>query len=389
MNILFLLRLWPVYGGGETVTICLANEMVERGWNVSVAYFKDSFKEQMPFIDSRITTLRIEGVTCDEFMQDPADADKAQDTVIHYVKKHNVQVIINQWWLVPYITRLKKECGVKVITCLHQAFYTPILDGKGFLGTAKRMFRPLYECWKRYDCVHNVTSFLPYVDRYVFLSSLFQKQFEEMAGYEKFKNKLDAIPNPLVYGDFISREEFEHKEYIVLVVGRMLESQKKFSRILRVWKKVATDERSRRWRLYMVGDGPDLPAYKSMTAELGLRRVSFEGYQQPLPYYRRARIFLMSSQFEGFGMTLVEAQQQGVVPIVMDSFLSLHDIISNGKNGLITKNYDEDDFALAILSLMEDERRLASMAQSSIESCKAFSVQKVVDRWKVLIENIE
>lgn len=27
MNILFLLRLWPVYGGGETVTICLANEL--------------------------------------------------------------------------------------------------------------------------------------------------------------------------------------------------------------------------------------------------------------------------------------------------------------------------------------------------------------------------
>ena len=31
MNIAFLLRLWPVYGGGETVTISLANEMVKRG----------------------------------------------------------------------------------------------------------------------------------------------------------------------------------------------------------------------------------------------------------------------------------------------------------------------------------------------------------------------
>ena len=42
MNILFLQRLWPVYGGGETVTITLANEMVLRGWNVGVLYFKQN-----------------------------------------------------------------------------------------------------------------------------------------------------------------------------------------------------------------------------------------------------------------------------------------------------------------------------------------------------------
>lgn len=83
-----------------------------------------------------------------------------------------------------------------------------------------------------------------YVDRYVFLFSLFQKQFEEMADYKNFTNKLNAILNPLVYGDFISREEFGHKECIVLVVGRMLELQKKFSRTLRARKKVETDERS-------------------------------------------------------------------------------------------------------------------------------------------------
>ena len=40
MSILFLLRLWPVYGGGESVMICVDNEMVKSGWNVSVGYFK-------------------------------------------------------------------------------------------------------------------------------------------------------------------------------------------------------------------------------------------------------------------------------------------------------------------------------------------------------------
>ena len=31
MKIAFLLRPWPIYGGGETVTITLSNEFVKRG----------------------------------------------------------------------------------------------------------------------------------------------------------------------------------------------------------------------------------------------------------------------------------------------------------------------------------------------------------------------
>lgn len=184
MNILFLLRLWPVYGGGETVTICLANEMVRRGWQVTVAYFKDTKKEQMPLIDSRIKTLHIDGIDCDEFMQAKADSDKAQNAAIEYINKNYVDVVINQWWLPYYISRLKKDTRAKVISCLHQAFFTPILDEKGIKGYTKRVFRPIYESWKKRNKVRDVKSYLPYVDRYVFLSPAFQHQFEEFSGYK-------------------------------------------------------------------------------------------------------------------------------------------------------------------------------------------------------------
>ena len=36
MKIAFLLRPWPIYGGGETVTITLSNEFVKRGISVIV-----------------------------------------------------------------------------------------------------------------------------------------------------------------------------------------------------------------------------------------------------------------------------------------------------------------------------------------------------------------
>ena len=73
MNIVFLLRLWPIYGGGETVTICLANEMAKRGHAVTVFYFKDSETNELPYIDPSIKAVKIPDVRCDEYTYDSDD----------------------------------------------------------------------------------------------------------------------------------------------------------------------------------------------------------------------------------------------------------------------------------------------------------------------------
>jgi glycosyltransferase involved in cell wall biosynthesis len=46
----------------------------------------------------------------------------------------------------------------------------------------------------------------------------------------------------------------------------------------------------------------------------------------------------MTSAYEGWGLTLTEAQQMGVVPIAFDSFGAVYDIIENEYNGLIIPN---------------------------------------------------
>lgn len=208
-----------------------------------------------------------------------------------------------------------------------------------------------------------------------------------MAHYNN-KGSLCAIPNPLVFNQFLSPEKIIQKENIVLIVGRMYEPPKKITRALRAWQHVEKDSISSNWKLQIVGEGPDLPMYKQLADELKLERVSFEGFQQPLPYYERAKIFLMTSAVEGFPMTLLEAQQQGIVPIVMDTFLSLHDIITSDFNGIITPDGDERLFAEAILSLMKDPQKLESLAQHALVSCKKFSVENIVDKWDKLINSI-
>jgi glycosyltransferase involved in cell wall biosynthesis len=392
MHILFLLRLWPVYGGGETVTLCLANEMVKRGWNVSILYFKDNIKEQLPFIDSRIKAVKIEGIDYGPFSTEKVSKLKTerqivQDYAIQFIHNNHIDVVMNQWWPLCFIDRLKKETNAKIIKVHHTTFYAPTFDNNILKNKIKKLFFPLYQIYKRKKAVQTVTDTLSSVDRYVFLSTAFLKQFEEMVHYNN-KGSLCAIPNPLVFNQFLSPEEIIRKENIVLIVGRMYEPPKKITRALRAWKHVEKNSISSNWKLQIVGEGPDLPMYKQLANELKLERVSFEGFQQPLPYYERAKIFLMTSAVEGFPMTLLEAQQQGIVPIVMDTFLSLHDIITSDFNGIITPNEDETIFAEAILSLMKDPKKLESLAQQALVSCKKFSVENIVDKWDKLINSI-
>lgn len=386
MNILFLLRLWPVYGGGETVTICLANEMVRRGYNCTVAYFKDNVRSALPHIDERIKTCKIDGIDCDEFHANDDDSEKVIKYLVECVEKDAIDIIINQWWPVSYIRGVKDSCNVKVIKCLHTAFYRlPIDDPNPLRRLVKKAVKPWYVKRTKQLAIQAVMSYLPYVDKYVFLSPRFQKDFQETAGFVVPGNILASIPNPTVFSCSFDMDNYSKKEKIVLLVGRMVDPPKKITRAIEVWRNIEADERYREWKFVLVGDGPDLPMYKRMSVKYGLKRIFFAGYQIPDSYYKRSRIFLMTSDFEGFGMTLVESHQNAVVPIVMDSFLSLHDIVEDNVNGLIVRNHDIAGYTNALKQLMADEKLCRQLAEKGLETCQRFQVARVVDQWEQLI----
>ena len=226
---------------------------------------------------------------------------------------------------------------------------------------------------------------MPYVDKYVFLSSAFKKQFLD---FSKLVNTeaLGAVSNPLVYNCTVSAKEILEKKNEVLLVGRMIEGPKKISLALQIWSEIEKKESLKNWQFTLVGNGPDLEFYKNLAIKLNLKRVSFEGFQDPVPYYERAKIFLMTSAFEGFPMTLIEAAQFGVVPIAFDSFLSVHDIIIDGRNGRIIPNNDVKLYEQALITLMEKQQELERLRSNAIVDCEKFKVSKIVDLWEKILK---
>lgn len=394
MRIIFLHRVWPVYGGGETVTICLANEMVKRGIEVHIAYFKDSdISKEIPFIDDRIKAHRIDGVKFNElsgdFFINKNDIKVASESLISLIQQFDINIVHNQWWPVEFLHGVKQQTKAKIVKTLHMDVdIKKAFDFSGFKGSILKVLYPLYRFLEKRKNIWRCNKYYNYSDNFNFLAPCFLRSYCKLTGKSETDSKLSFVYNPLVFNETISNEERKNKENIVLVVGRLCERHKKITRILEAWKNVEKDQRFDTWKLQIVGDGESRQMYESIIKNYGLKRVEMLGFRQPLPFYKKAKIFLMTSAYEGFSMSLIEGQQNGVALIVMDSFDSLHEIVTNNDNGLLVNDGNIGDFTEKLKRLMTDDTLRNRLVDRGLETCQRFTVKKVVDKWETIYNNL-
>ena len=247
---------------------------------------------------------------------------------------------------------------------------------------------PIYKSIKYYQLRHYYKEIYDKFDRVVLLSKRFIPIYAQYARIAKC-NKLVAISEPVSFEEQISQNEMAGKKQEVLIVSRFEEKQKKLLRALKIWHKIEHDKELSDWKLVIVGFGSWEDRYKKYAAKLQLKNISFEGGpKDPLPYYKRASIFMMTSAYEGLGIVLLESQQMGVVPMAFDSFASLHDVIEDGYNGLIIPNADLDAYAERLIWLMKNKNKREEMARNAVESCRRNSSENIVGQWIDLFHTV-
>lgn len=104
----------------------------------------------------------------------------------------------------------------------------------------------------------------------------------------------------------------------------------------------------------IVGDGPDKGLVEKLIERAGLQeRVLLTGQQvNPYPYFQHCDIYVQTSSFEGFGLTLSEAKVLHK-PIVTTNFSSAYNQITDGENGLIAEMTPES-VADKIINIIEN-----------------------------------
>ncbi|MBQ9426711.1 MAG: glycosyltransferase [Paludibacteraceae bacterium] len=197
------------------------------------------------------------------------------------------------------------------------------------------------------------------------------------------KDKYVAIANARSF-EPVQLEKNKHMTPEVLVVARLEDKQKHLLELLQIWQTIQHDKRWQDWTLRIVGDGIDMPMYEEYVVRHAIDYVRFEGQQNPLVYYKKASIFLMTSAFEGLPMTILEAQQCGCVPILYDSFASAKDVVTDGENGFLIPYRDRTAYIAALQRLMSDSDLRKRMSEACVRSSERFSVENVAAMWNEL-----
>lgn len=390
MNILFLMKVYEI-GGQEVVTSTLANYFIKYGHRVSIACFKSPNPEMV-----KRTNPIIKFYTIGEYKYSRKNIIKLK-TIL---EKEQINLVINQWGL-PYIPakvlyNAQKNIKLKTIAIYHnspdsnarikevdieisQAKYTLI---KRLLYCKKYIYQLITSLSMRYVYSHS--------DLYMVLSPSFVEKFRNFTGISNL-SKLVVQTNPLTIDttDYIYSAENKQKE--IIYVGRIDYNQKRVNRIIETWKEL--EDKYPEWKLSIIGDGPYRKEIEQQTKELELSRVHFEGFKSPKDYYKRASILILTSEYEGFGLVIIEAMSCGVVPVVYGSYSAVYDIIQNNTNGIIVQPqngiFDKLEMAHQLSFLMNNDIQRNNMAKEAIRTCKQkYSIETIYQSWEKIFNQL-
>ena len=344
-------------GGVERVTVLLANAFAKRGWKVGIAIFRIEQKDMLGQLAPGIVVREL-GM--------PVYRLRSIKKLRDLMRELHTTHIINQWafpYLVTFMLRRAMPQGCRLI-CVYHTMPNRNKRAMESVGVKRKLI----------EWALRINSRLVYhsCDAYVVLSRAYVEVFKEFVGI-KDAPKLFAIPNPLAQTEFPQVE----KENVILYVGRLALTEKRVDRVISVWEKLSTSLPN--WRLEILGDGPDRGELERRAAKLP--RIVFRGFQSPADYYAHAKILLLTSDFEGFPMTLIESMAAGCVPVVYDSFPTASYIVEKNCGVVVAQPWSEESFSSEVLKLATDAGRMDELSRKSQGSVKRFNIDKVIEQY--------
>ncbi|WP_433359167.1 glycosyltransferase family 4 protein [Streptosporangium sp. CA-115845] len=223
------------------------------------------------------------------------------------------------------------------------------------------------------------------LDAFVTLTEADRKQYAELLKTDASR-RLVRIPNavPPLAGDVSGLQE-----KVVIAIGRVVHA-KGFDRLVRAWQQVA--EAHPDWILRIYGGGtPDREQrLRERIEEAGLSgKIFLMGSSREIgEELAKASIYVVSSRYEGFGMTILEAMSKGVPVVSFDCPHGPREIITHEHDGLLIRSNRAAALAEGVCRLIEDEELRLSLGGNALRTASRYDLDVVGTQWDALLTDL-
>ncbi len=142
-------------------------------------------------------------------------------------------------------------------------------------------------------------------------------------------------------------------------------------------------------KLLFVGDGPERGTAEELSRKLNIcDEIRFVGKQEQMEdILAIADLFLLTSEYESFGLAALEAMAAGV-PVISTNAGGLPEIMIQGVTGYMGNVGDVDTMSKQAIDILRDDDRLQQFKTNAFEQAKAFDISSIVPMYVKLYEDV-
>lgn len=201
----------------------------------------------------------------------------------------------------------------------------------------------------------------------------------------KIRNQLVRIYNPFIKDEVNSY--YNEKSNIIMSSGR-LTYQKGFDMLIEVAKKLK--ERTTNFKWEILGEGEDREKLENKIKEYELEQyVELMGRVEKVEeYYKKSKIFVLTSRFEGLVLVVLEAKSYALPIVSFDCDCGPSETIKNNINGYVIKPFNINEMADKIYSLIQNEKRCKEFSNNANLDMDKFVPNEISKQWDKLIEGV-
>lgn len=277
----------------------------------------------------------------------------------HILKKEKIDLIFTQD---PFETGfagylLKKIYRVPLQIQIHTDFLSPFFRQESFLNKVRILLAGFL--LKRADCIRAVSKRIKnslVVSFKIPVEKI--KVFPIFVDVKKIKETPVEIDLKQKYPEFdfiiLSASRLSKEKNIALAINAMKD-------IIKIYPKAG---------LIIAGNGPEKNNLKLLIQKFNLEKniiiepaVSFDAL---ISYYKTADLFLLTSNYEGYGMAVAEAMAAGCLVLITDTGLA-NEVLINKKDGIVVPPQNKEKLKEAILNLIKNPDLRNTLSENALK----------------------